>query len=113
MSVQSKGIKISELFSCSTQDQDMEIEHLFQAALNPTDIQIAEQSKAINVRIKKFERRYEMSSVSMREKLHTGAIKETADICSWLMLLKAREDFELESPKSRTDKIQDICKNSQ
>lgn len=38
-----------------------------------------------------FEARYEMSSATMRRKYLDGTLPETADICSWLMLLDVRD----------------------
>jgi hypothetical protein len=40
-----------------------------------------------------LEKRYEMSSATMRERLVRGEIRETADIGKWLMLLDARESL--------------------
>jgi hypothetical protein len=41
--------------------------------------------------IAELESRYEMSSATMREKLASGGLRETADIGKWLMLLDARD----------------------
>ena len=102
MAIQSEGIKISELFACSPNEQKQKVDQLSQAALNPTDAQLCKQKEEIDSRIRKFECRYEMSSPVMRVKLRTGHLKETAEICSWLMLIKAREDFEDKSTEART-----------
>lgn len=45
-------------------------------------------------RIKHFERVYEISSKKMQEQLSKGLIKETADICYWVMLLELKESVE-------------------
>ena len=41
--------------------------------------------------INRMEVRYEMSSETMKQKLRSHEIRETADIGAWLMLLKARD----------------------
>ena len=46
---------------------------------------------SLQERIAEFEIRYELSSETMRAQFHTGQLKETADICKWLMLLSVRE----------------------
>ncbi len=97
MTVQLEGIKISELFTCPPEEQNLQVDQLLQAALHPTKAQQRQQQEKIDCRIKKFEGRYEMSSSTMRQKLSQGQIKETADICSWLMLLKARENEEVDT----------------
>lgn len=102
MAIKSEGIKISELFACSSVEREQKVDQLFQAALNPTEAQLRQQKEEIDSRIINFERRYEMSSSVMRVKLRTGHLKETAEICSWLMLINAREDFEDEPCEART-----------
>ena len=89
------GMKLSEIMSGSSEEQDQKLGQLVQSALAPDPEQLALQRKAIQARITSFERRYEMSSASMRQKLSRGEIKETADICSWLMLLKVTDAREL------------------
>lgn len=105
MSKPSQGVRISELISCSPTERDKKLDLLFQAALNPTEGQLHQQSTAIEKQIAKFERRYEMSSSVMKKRLSAGLIKETAEICSWLMLLKAKDRFETKSTKTRAESI--------
>jgi len=94
-------IKLSELFALSEEDREIRMNEMVEAAFNPTEDQVQEQNDALSVRIVNFERRYEMSSVTMRKKLSQGAIKETSDICSWMLLVKARESFDPKSPQAR------------
>jgi hypothetical protein len=47
----------------------------------------------LNRQIAVFEKRYEQSSASMRERFKQGAIHETAEICEWLMLLELRDSL--------------------
>lgn len=108
MAIQSEKIKISELFACSADEQEQKVDQLFQAALNPTEAQLRKQKEEIDSRIRNFERRYEMSSPVMRVKLRTGHLKETAEICSWLMLINAREDFDDEPAESWSQSATDL-----
>lgn len=73
---------------------------MVEAAFNPTDDQVQEQTAALDARITKLERRYEMSSSTMRKQLSKGEIKETAEICSWMLLIKAKDSFEPESTEA-------------
>ncbi|MEL7352760.1 MAG: hypothetical protein ABG776_12525 [Cyanobacteria bacterium J06555_13] len=99
------SVALSELASCSEEERQTKINSLFQAALQPTEDQVHEQKTALNKRISVFERRYEMSSEDMQQQLCKGKLKETADICSWALLLKSKDSFDTESSSSRTDSI--------
>lgn len=46
----------------------------------------------IEQRIRSFESRYEMTSQEMRGKFRSGDLKETMEICSWLMLLDIHDN---------------------
>jgi hypothetical protein len=50
----------------------------------------AKGSPTLDARIRSFEIRYEMSSAELPERLASGEVQETADICEWLLLLAAR-----------------------
>ena len=56
------------------------------ARSEPLNGQLAE----LDAKIASFETRYEMSSESMCQKLSDGSLPETADICSWQILLELR-----------------------
>lgn len=104
MSALQGSIKLSDFFSLSEAEREEQLNGLVKASINPTEDQTREQTEALDARLRKFECRYEMSSDTMRAKLSNGDIKETADMCSWMLLIKARESFEPEptaaSPKS-------------
>ena len=44
-------------------------------------------------KIAEFEKRYEMSSATMRNQICHNRLKETADICAWMMILDARQSL--------------------
>ncbi|NHC36889.1 hypothetical protein [Scytonema millei] len=102
MATLARGVKLSELTATSAQDRERQVKRLFQDALTPTEEQIKKQSEEINAKIRDFERRYEMPSVVMRQNLLEGKIKETADICSWLILLKLRNRLDAYRNKTST-----------
>lgn len=52
----------------------------------------------LNSQIAKFEERYDISSDYLLKQLSEGTRKETADIVSWLMLLRLRERVESAHP---------------
>jgi hypothetical protein len=96
------SIKLSELSALSKEAREEKLSALVQAAMNPTEDQVREQIDALNAQLTEFECRYEMSSVTMHNRLAKGEIKETADICSWMLLIKARDSFEPESTPAPT-----------
>lgn len=94
MATLTKGIKLSDLTSASPEERKRQVDRLFQDALSPTEDQEKRQMDEIDARIKDFERQYEMPSAVMQELLLEGKIRETAEVCSWLMLLKLRGRFD-------------------
>lgn len=102
MATITKGIKLSELSSMSSGEKQRRINELFDTALNPTYEQLQEQKKELNFKICFFEEQYKMSSGTMKQKLSSGQLNETVDICKWLMLLKIRGHFETKCQSSQT-----------
>lgn len=94
-------VKLSDLFALSEDAREQQISAMVEAAFNPTKADLENQTTALTQRITKFEQRYEMSSATMRSRLSKGGIKETADICSWMLLIKALESFESEPSEAR------------
>lgn len=94
MATLTRGIKLNELASMSEGEKNRRIGEMFQAATNPTQEQLNQQKTDINNQIQAFESRYKMASSEMKQLLVSGKIKETAEFCSWLMLLKIRGRFE-------------------
>ena len=50
------------------------------------------QRAQLDARIREFELRYEMPFETMRERLRSGELDETAEIVRWLMILSARDN---------------------
>ena len=77
----------------SEEQRNIALGDLFHAAFQPTDDQLREQKNSVQCEIRHYESRYTMSSADMKRKLVNGEIRESADICSWLMLLKLQDDY--------------------
>jgi hypothetical protein len=93
MATLTKGLRLSELSSMSDEQRSIALGDLFYAASRPTDDQLREQKNGVRCEIHHYESRYTMSSADMKRKLVNGEIRESADICSWLMLLKLQDDY--------------------
>ena len=82
------SVRLSDLSYMSESERNQELGKL---------VEVAKQNRnngsdpLLNARIRQFEMRYEMSSDTMRERLRTGEIRETAEIAKWLFLLSLRE----------------------
>ncbi len=66
------------------------IEGFLEAAFVPNAVQVREQNNELDKRIEAFERKHQMSSWEMCDRLNNGQLDESADICSWFMLLEVR-----------------------
>lgn len=101
MAILTKGIKLSELSSMSKAEKDRGVGELLRAAAKPTQLQIQQQQQELDSKIQYFEQLHGMSSSEMKQRLVEGEISETADVCSWLMLLKIQGRLESASKSSR------------
>ncbi len=90
MKTKTSELKLSTLSSMSSQEREDQINAFMEQVINPQPEQVEEQKKEIEEKIRAYERRYEISSAKLKSGLADGTIKGTADICSWLMLLKKR-----------------------
>jgi hypothetical protein len=77
-----------------TQEKDRRVGDLIRTAVNPTQAELQEQKAELDCEIRQFESRYKISSGEMQQRLANGELREAADICSWLMLLKIRGQLE-------------------
>lgn len=90
MKTKTHELKLSSPSSMSLQEREDEINTFMEQVINPKPEQVEAQKKEIEEKIRAYERRYEISSTKLKLGLAEGTIKGTADICSWLMLLKQR-----------------------
>lgn len=88
------SVRLSELYKMPEEERESALDKLVEAAYGPPNGQLED----IETQIGEFEVRYEVSSGRMMEELRKGKRKETADIASWLMLLRLRENFGLPKP---------------
>lgn len=106
------AIRLSQLASMSPREQEQQLESLVSASQESSSFQVKEKLSCLNLRIKELESRYEMSSMRMKQSLSSGRIKETADICSWLLLLKQRESLGKKPTQSRTKSVTELLRDS-
>lgn len=81
-------VKLSDLANMPMADSDRALGELVRSAKASRNGQRA----VLDVRVREFEIRYEMSSDAMREQLRDGTLEETADIARWLMAVSARDN---------------------
>ena len=82
-------LRLSELSSLSPDERTRRL-HAFAALRNqPLNGELA----FLDEQIAELERRYEISSEAMKQDFHAGKIRETAEICTWLILLDARDQL--------------------
>jgi hypothetical protein len=74
------ALRLSEFATMTEQERAETLENL------------ASQSSPASRRIRRFEIRYEMSSMEMRRKVASGEMKETADIAAWLFWLNGQRN---------------------
>lgn len=98
------SVRMSDLRELSKEERSAAIDKLVDAAYGPPNGLLED----LEARIRKFEFRYETSSERMRKELLEGERKETADIASWLMLLRLRENIGLREPTSSKSSVRDV-----
>lgn len=82
----SRRVSLSRLKSEPPKKRDELLSGLVSGAREPAN----GYADLLDARIAEYERRYELPSAAMVEQVESGALKETDDIASWLMLLKVR-----------------------
>lgn len=82
----STPLNLTEFGSLSPAEQADCVQRLIAARAEPLNGHLPE----LDAKIASFETRYEMSSEVMSQKLSDGSLPETADICSWQILLELR-----------------------
>ena len=82
----SRRVSLSRLKSASPSRRNELLSGLVSGAREP----INGYADQLDDQIAAYERRYELTSAEMVEQVENGALKETDDIASWLMLLNVR-----------------------
>jgi len=90
MATLTRGISFAELSTLSENALNESYTHLTRES---TKTELEEQLKELDLEIQAFESAYNMKSNAMRDLLKEDKILECADICSWLMLLEIKEEF--------------------
>lgn len=92
------NIKLSEFRSMSDEEKNRRVGEMFHEAMNPS----IESLINLDNQIMSFESKYSMTSDRMKRRLADEEIAETSDICTWLMLLKIRKEYENLSNKGES-----------
>lgn len=82
-----KSIRLSEFAGHSAAEQEDRLADLTRGCFEPLNGDVQD----LNRRIAGYETRYEMSSVTMLTLYEKQDLRETEDVCDWLMLLRLRE----------------------
>ncbi len=78
-----KTIRLNDLRHMSEEDREEEFRQLVEAASQPVkQSDIDELTDKLNI----YEERYGITSEEIAARIGSGQIKETFDICKWLML---------------------------
>ncbi len=85
------SVKLSDLREMCEEGRRRALSSLVQAALDTPN---GKDGDELDAQIREFERRYQTSS-PMMEELATGKRRETAEVASWLMLIRLKEEFGL------------------
>lgn len=102
MATSSNAIGLSEFASMTKDERKQRVDALFQAAISPTYDQIEARTRRIEDEIQEYESRYKMSSGELLASLGSSKVSGIAEICSWLNLLKARDQIANKSGYSRS-----------
>lgn len=81
------AVSLSELAKLGPDAKQARLAQLAAARKMPLNGEVA----ALESKIHAFETRYEMSSETLIEQFKNHTVKETADVCTWMMLLDARK----------------------
>lgn len=78
-----KALPLAQLKSMSTERRRQALGGLIAAARGPANGEV----RLVEDKVRAYEARFDCSSETMRERVARGDLKETADVCDWLMLL--------------------------
>ncbi|HEU4544645.1 MAG TPA: hypothetical protein VFR23_26195 [Jiangellaceae bacterium] len=90
-------VRLSELERLQPGEKEAKLRALVGAARQPPNGEL----RRLDMRIGEHEQRAGFGSAVLREKLTSGEVVETADVCDWLMLLELREGIGTSVPRSR------------
>ena len=90
MTTLENGVPLSRLSRMTALERKRAIDEIIRQSVNPTSEELQEQRAALLARISQYEIRYEISSQQMLSDLRANRMRETADICSWVMLLRTK-----------------------
>jgi hypothetical protein len=83
----SAAVRLSELERLQPGEKEAKLRALVVATGQPPNGELRE----LDSRIHEYEQRAGLNSAALRDKLASGEVAETAEVCDWLMLLEIRE----------------------
>jgi hypothetical protein len=89
-----KAVRLSELASLPERERSERLDAFAASRFAPLNGEKEDLDRQISI----FETRYEMSSDEMQKQYRAKQLKETADICSWMMLLSLRDRLGRKAP---------------
>jgi hypothetical protein len=87
-------IKLADFSTISESDKERRITQIVGDFVSPSPELLKEQKANLAQRIQGFETQYKMSSQNMKQAIRSGSMVESADFCTWLMLLEIRDRLE-------------------
>lgn len=80
-------VSLKELSSMSDTEREKVLQELIKAAmLPPTTEELAE----LDTKIAAYESKYNLSSDKIHTSIDDGSLKETSEVCAWIMLVELR-----------------------
>lgn len=80
-------INLKELASMDDKQREKLFKELIRVAMLPPT---AEELAELDAKIKAYESKYNLSSDKIHSSIDDGSLKETDEVCSWLMLVGLR-----------------------
>ena len=79
---------MAEFAKMTQAEKDKAIAELIKAAMEPPT---AEELAELDAKIAVYEQRFGIASDKIHESIDNGTLKETSEVCSWIMLVELRE----------------------
>lgn len=82
-----RSVTLGELRSMSFEQRTRRLSALVADTRSPPNGEM----RALDDKISAFEKQHGMNSADMRDGVRVGKVRETAEICTWLMILEMRD----------------------
>lgn len=82
-----KSLSLAQLKTMSNERREQQLGELVATTRQPPNGEI----KSVQKKLHAYEMQHGINSDELRRKVASGEVKETADVCSWLMLLDLQD----------------------